>query len=100
MGSFKSVESYIAENPDNDSNNMRRNNILRKYYNDKRMEFDKDPVQFVINNNDEVRELLEQFDAAQGENQQVIQSEIRETISSAIEEHSNRTLTNSEIELN
>jgi hypothetical protein len=44
MGSFKSVESYIAENPDNDSNNMRRNNILRKYYNDKRMEFDKDPV--------------------------------------------------------
>jgi hypothetical protein len=35
------------------------------------MEFDKDPVQFVINNNDEVRELLEQFDAAQGENQQV-----------------------------
>ena len=98
MGSFKSVESYIAENPDNDSNNMRRNNILRKYYNDKRMEFDKDPVQFVINNNDEVRELLEQFDAAQGENQQVIQSEIRETISSAIEGHSNRTLTNSEID--
>jgi hypothetical protein len=43
------------------------------------MEFDKDPVQFVINNNDEVRELLEQFDPAQGENQQVIQSEIRET---------------------
>jgi hypothetical protein len=36
MGSFKSVESYIAENPDNDSNNMRRNNILRKYYNDKK----------------------------------------------------------------
>jgi hypothetical protein len=51
----------LAENPDNDSNNMRRNNILRKYYNDKRMEFDKDPVQFVINNNDEVRELLDQF---------------------------------------
>jgi hypothetical protein len=36
------------------------------------MEFDKDPVQFVINNNDEVIELLEQFDAARGENQQVI----------------------------
>jgi hypothetical protein len=34
---------------------MRRNNILRKYYNDKRMEFDKDPVQFVINNNDEIK---------------------------------------------
>jgi hypothetical protein len=32
MGSYKSVESYITKNPDNDSNNLRRNNILRKYF--------------------------------------------------------------------
>jgi hypothetical protein len=52
------VESYIAKNPDDDSNNLRRNNILRTYYNDKRMEFKKDPVQFVIDNNDEVKDEL------------------------------------------
>jgi hypothetical protein len=59
MGSYKSVESYISKNPDNDSNNLRRNNILRTYYNDKRMEFKKDPVQFVMSNNNEVKRLVE-----------------------------------------
>jgi hypothetical protein len=53
-----SVGKYIAKNPDDDPNNLRRNNILRKYYNDKRMEFEKDPVQFVISNNKEVKEPL------------------------------------------
>jgi hypothetical protein len=96
MGSYKSVESYITKNPDNDSNNLRRNNILRTYYNDKRMEFKKDPVQFVIDNNDEVKELVDQLDGT--ENQQALQSEIRETISSAIGMHSNRMLTNAEID--
>jgi hypothetical protein len=47
----------------------------------------------VIDNNDEVKELVDQLDDT--ENQQAIQSEIRETISSAIGMHSNRMLTNS-----
>jgi type II secretory ATPase GspE/PulE/Tfp pilus assembly ATPase PilB-like protein len=63
---------------------------------DKRMEFKKDPVQFVIDNNDEVKELVDQLDDT--ENQQALQSEIRETISSAIGMHSNRMLTNAEID--
>jgi hypothetical protein len=46
------------------------------------MEFKKDPVQFVIDNNDEVKELVDQLDGT--ENQQALQSEIRDTISSAI----------------
>jgi hypothetical protein len=41
------------------------------------MEFKKDPVQFVIDNNDEVKELVDQLDDT--ENQQALQSEIRET---------------------
>jgi DNA gyrase/topoisomerase IV subunit A len=56
----------------------------------------KDPVQFVIDNNDEVKELVDQLDDT--ENQQALQSEIRETISSAIGMHSNRRLTNAEID--
>jgi hypothetical protein len=51
----------------------------------------------VIDNNDEVKELVDQLDDT--ENQQALQSEIRETISSAIGMHSNRMLTNAEIGL-
>jgi hypothetical protein len=54
------------------------------------MEFKKDPVQFVIDNNDEVKELVDQLDDT--ENQQALQSEIRDTISSAIGMHSNRVI--------
>jgi hypothetical protein len=60
------------------------------------LEFKKDPVQFVIDNNDEVKELVDQLDGT--ENQQALQSEIRETISSALGMHSNRMLTNAEID--
>ena len=97
MGSLGSVGKYIAKNPDDDPNNLRRNNILRKYYNDKRMEFEKDPVQFVISNNKEVKELIEQLGVVDGEEEQEIQSEIRETVTSAIAGHSDRLLTNAEI---
>jgi hypothetical protein len=99
MGSYKSVESYITKNPDNDSNNLRRNNILRKYYNDKRMEFNKDPVQFVMSNNNEVKRLVEDLGNSEDESQsEDIRNEMRESISSALDGHSTRMLTNAEID--
>jgi hypothetical protein len=63
------------------------------------MEFDKDPVQFVMSNNNEVKRLVEDLGNSEDESQsEDIRNEMRESISSALDGHSTRMLTNAEID--
>ena len=91
------VSEYISAHTDENANNARRNNILRKYYNEKTSQFKKDPVQFMIDNNSEVLDLLDQVEAAEGVEKEKRSAELRDTIAVALDGKSNRVLANSEI---
>jgi hypothetical protein len=63
------------------------------------MEFKKDPVQFVMSNNNEVKRLVEDLGNSEDESQsEDIRNEMRDSISSALDGHSTRMLTNAEID--
>jgi hypothetical protein len=52
------------------------------------MEFNKDPVQFVMSNNNEVKRLVEDLGSSEDESQsEDIRNEMRESISSALDGH-------------
>ncbi len=91
------VSDYISAHTDENANNARRNNILRRYYNEKTSQFRKDPVQFTIDNNSEVRDLLDKVETAEEGTKEQLSAELRDTISIALQGKSNRVLANSEI---
>jgi len=96
--SATTVSDYISAHTDENANNARRNNILRRYYNEKTSQFKKDPVQFTIDNNSEVLDLLDQVEAAEGVEKEKLSAELRDTIAIALDGKSNRVLANSEID--
>jgi hypothetical protein len=93
MSSVGAVDAYIKKNPDNNKNNARRNKMLKEYINKRTNEYDNDPVGFLLNHDDEIKELNEKLSNLPEIQRESAEGELRK----AINQQTGRSMTNAEI---